>query len=171
MTGWDPVVLFSIILVSGALVSATYLVVKQVKATAKEIEHVRKQCDRLSGALRTLARESLRLCYVRLEEVAREERLREECEGIEHAVSAIRRNASPLVVLDERKAMGDGLWQVPVARTTSDPAHPTAPWRTFLVWAPSADRARRRVLMRYADAAGLVVGEARERADFPSPAS
>lgn len=166
MGGWDPVVLFSIILVTGALVSAGYLVLRQVRATAREVEQVGRQNEVLSRALRTLATESLRLGRVLADEAAREARLREECGIAERAIEEVRRRAAPLVVLDERKAMGDGLWQVPVARGKA-----AAPWRTYLVWAPSADRARRRVLMRHPEAQGFLVGEPVERPDFPAPAA
>jgi hypothetical protein len=168
MSDWDPVVLFSIILVTGALVSAGYLVLRQVRATAHEVEQVGRQNAVLSRALRNLATESLRLRHVLAEESAREARLREECEIAERSIEEMRRRAAPLVVFDERKAAGDGLWQVPVARGA---AAAPAPWRTYLVWAPSADRARRRVLMRHAEAQGFLVGEPVERADFPAPAA
>ncbi|WP_207478897.1 hypothetical protein [Arenibaculum pallidiluteum] len=167
----DPVILFSLVLVTGALAVAILMVVKTIRATAREIEVARKQCAQLSRMLRGIARESLRLRETRLDEAAREDRLTEECAGVEHAIATLRQRASPLVVLDERKTMGDTLWEVPVGRRSGDPARPYMPWRTFLVWAPSADRARRRVLMRYAESQGFGVGQATERAEFPAPAS
>jgi len=167
----DPVIVFSLILMLGALGVAAFMVIKSLKDTKREIETARRHCEKLSRMLRTVARESLRLRHALLDETARDERLRTECETIEQAIAEFRQHAAPLVVLDERKALGDVLWQVPVGRVSGNPDRAVAPWRTFLVWAPNADRARRRVIMRYSDAEGFGVGPATERADFPAPAS
>lgn len=158
--------IFGLLLVTGSLIASVFGIMRQVSNARLNIEQLLRQNMVASTTLRQIAKESLRLKRARAQQQERERTLTRECAEIEQAIATSRRTAAALIVLDERKGTGDGLWEVPVTRS----ARPGTPWRTFLVWAPSPERARLKVELRHPEGSGCVVGTPTARQSFPEAA-
>lgn len=165
----DPIHLFAGLLLIGAGTVGGNLLRRRIRSTQRSIQLFIEHNGKLAKEVRELGRDSLRLKRSTMSMRDREAVLLEEITQIEQSILGIRRSASPLVVLDENKTMGDTLWEVPVSRTILSGGEPQR-WRTFLVWAPSTQRAYLKVLLRYPESGGYRIGGINPRSSMPSAA-
>ncbi|WP_207478013.1 hypothetical protein [Arenibaculum pallidiluteum] len=123
---------------------------------------------KLSDHARQLARETLKLTRLKATEQERRSAVAAEIEAQKRILRELRLKAAPLVVFDERKVMGDRLWRVAIERVP--PGGGPVPWRSFLVWASSSDRALAKLRARYAQPERFLFGEPEERLQMPPSA-
>jgi len=143
--------------------------VVQQAARARQIDQqFRGRLRRLSAHVRQVGRETLKLKRLKRTEEERRRALAEQVEAQAKRLREIRQSAAPLVVFDERKTMGDRMWRIPVLRATAGVG--MVPWRNFLVWAPTPERAVHKLRARYASTERYAIGEAEERHQMPPSA-
>lgn len=163
----DAPTVFGLLLVAGALLLSWRHTARRLALIRQEMAQLGQQVAAAARSIRMLGRESLKLRRMTTAQVQRERQLSQDCAELEAAKTAFHGSASPLVAMDERKAVGDRLWQVPVSRPAKGVQRP---WRTFLVWAPGPERAQVKVANRYPPKAGYAVGPADERSGLPDSA-
>ncbi len=143
-------------------------VLHQMRLAAEIERRHRARGRKLAAHVRGVARECLALKRNKRMELARRDAVREEVATLRQRLHAVRQSAAALVVFDERKAMGDRLWSVPVQRVVS--GGQVLPWRGYLVWAPTPERAVAKLRARYPNPDRHRIGEAAEKPHLPQSA-